>query len=556
MTTETNDTLEQYTVNGVGPYAFSFRIFASTDLTVTALESGDVDPVTLATSLYTVTGVNDEDGGSITLTAGAATTYDAYMLDIRSNVAIEQPTSIKNQGSFAPLIHETAFDRLSRQIQDIARKVRASFRYPDNVDLDAVMTTRTSWLSKYLYMNSSGVIEPASSIGSTALTQSLIGETLYPRTAAEIAAGVTPVNYSYAPGNVLRYGTNTTPGTTNMTTAINNAIAANDDVYIPPGTYLITSSIIWRDYVRISGAGNATIIKGDLAVSFFRSAYGESPAIGQRPVGVVISGLFIQPATAATITAGSIGINVKNSQYCTFKDILMQYTDYGVVVDQIGQFLRFTRIHAQIHNTAFWSDGTTGGNNDISDCSFGGNVVALDLDGGAWDISKTDCSAILAGTSYCMRLGRPGGVNTTVHADKMYIEGVNSANITLQVEDSVTRSTVSMHRHSTLVSIVNNAGENCVIEVPGQGFYSPLYRAQQIEFAGTVDGAARARIKSEGGSSVSLRNAADSGYADNYCRQIILVTNHQPLKIAIGICSGSLSGFTRTRNKVFARYRD
>lgn len=47
----------------------------------------------------------------------------------------------------------------------------------------------------------------------------------YGQTAAEALASVTPVNYFYPPGWVLRYGTNTTPGTTNMTTAFNNALA-------------------------------------------------------------------------------------------------------------------------------------------------------------------------------------------------------------------------------------------------------------------------------------------------------------------------------------------
>lgn len=45
----------------------------------------------------------------------------------------------------------------------------------------------------------------------------------YPRTAAEIAAGVTPVNYGYPVGYVDRYGTNTTPGTTVMLTAVQDA---------------------------------------------------------------------------------------------------------------------------------------------------------------------------------------------------------------------------------------------------------------------------------------------------------------------------------------------
>lgn len=56
------------------------------------------------------------------------------------------------------------------------------------------------------------------------LSAALIGATLYPRTAAEISAGVTPTNYFYPPLVVDRYGTNTTPGTTDMRTAFASAI--------------------------------------------------------------------------------------------------------------------------------------------------------------------------------------------------------------------------------------------------------------------------------------------------------------------------------------------
>jgi len=40
------------------------------------------------------------------------------------------------------------------------------------------------------------------------------------------------------PGNVLRYGTNTAPGTTPMQDAFTSAIAANDLIYVPAGIYL------------------------------------------------------------------------------------------------------------------------------------------------------------------------------------------------------------------------------------------------------------------------------------------------------------------------------
>jgi len=62
------------------------------------------------------------------------------------------------------------------------------------------------------------------------------------RTAAEVAAGVTPVNYAYAPGNVKRYGA-TGNGSTDDRAAIQTAIDVMQQiggtVYIPAGQYLI-----------------------------------------------------------------------------------------------------------------------------------------------------------------------------------------------------------------------------------------------------------------------------------------------------------------------------
>lgn len=80
---------------------------------------------------------------------------------------------------------------------------------------------------RYQLYSSSGVllddIDPY--IPAPAPTQSQIGFVLYPTTAAETAAGVTPLNFQWPEGYVLRYGNNTTPGTTDMTSAINQAIS-------------------------------------------------------------------------------------------------------------------------------------------------------------------------------------------------------------------------------------------------------------------------------------------------------------------------------------------
>lgn len=86
------------------------------------------------------------------------------------------------------------------------------------------------------------------------LSQAVIGELLYPITALETAASVTPVNYAYPPGHIYRYGTNTSPGTTNMTTAIQAAINANFVVLFPAESVAFTS-LEWKVRRILVGMG-------------------------------------------------------------------------------------------------------------------------------------------------------------------------------------------------------------------------------------------------------------------------------------------------------------
>jgi hypothetical protein len=87
------------------------------------------------------------------------------------------------------------------------------------------------------------------------LSQANIGLALYPQTANEIADSIVPVNYQYPPGNILRYGTNTVPGTTDMSSALSNAIACNSRIYIPAGLYLIAQPISLLADITIYGDG-------------------------------------------------------------------------------------------------------------------------------------------------------------------------------------------------------------------------------------------------------------------------------------------------------------
>lgn len=85
----------------------------------------------------------------------------------------------------------------------------------------------------------------------------------WPQTAAEIAAGVTPTNYAYAPGDVRRYGADPT-GVADSTTALQNWIKTCESdtiggttlARLPAGVYKISNTIKFtRRFVRILGDG-------------------------------------------------------------------------------------------------------------------------------------------------------------------------------------------------------------------------------------------------------------------------------------------------------------
>ena len=96
-----------------------------------------------------------------------------------------------------------------------------------------------------------------------AATSGAIGAVLYPKTASEIAASVTPTNYSYPEMHLYRYGTNTTPGTTNMTSAITAAMSVGVQksgggrIEMPLDAVAYDGTISFSQGVGMGSAGSA-----------------------------------------------------------------------------------------------------------------------------------------------------------------------------------------------------------------------------------------------------------------------------------------------------------
>jgi hypothetical protein len=101
-------------------------------------------------------------------------------------------------------------------------------------------------------------------IGTTALTFELRygANATWDQTEDEIAAGVTPINTGIEPGYVYRYGSNAVPGTTNMTSAIQAALDANDVVYLPNDDMAFTNVTIPANRTVIGqGPRNSRLIQ-------------------------------------------------------------------------------------------------------------------------------------------------------------------------------------------------------------------------------------------------------------------------------------------------------
>jgi hypothetical protein len=123
-------------------------------------------------------------------------------------------------------------------------------------------------------------------IGLSIITRQFIGRLLYPRTAAEIDAGVTPVDYGYPERNVLRYGADNegvNPSLDGILDAIRVARSRRAlyglttvEVYFPDGVYLcsdgvpIVTGVVYRCDARWSAA---CLVSGT-GVSAYTATYG------------------------------------------------------------------------------------------------------------------------------------------------------------------------------------------------------------------------------------------------------------------------------------------
>jgi parallel beta-helix repeat protein len=269
LTVSTTATTVQLAGNGSAVTIDStFPVYDEDDLQVTSiLDSTGVPTDLTLTTDYTVAIDAITAIATVTLvdTPAAGTT-----IDVRSNTELGQPESIRNLGRFLPEIHEQAFDRLARQIQDVDRRLQLALRLPDYLvpsASGALLSPLSAWASKYMAFDADGVPEPAA-LSSTAISQSIIAGLLFPQTSAESSAGVTPIYYAWQVLEAQRYGYVTDGSTDNAAVWANMlaicGVLGGGVIELPAhaSTGRINSKIvITQPNVVIRGKGRGTVIE-------------------------------------------------------------------------------------------------------------------------------------------------------------------------------------------------------------------------------------------------------------------------------------------------------
>lgn len=211
---------------------------------------------------YNVTGAGNDTGGSLTLTVGAVVNT---VYTVVRDIAIERLTEYQQNGPFTSAAINAELDNIVLIEQQLADQVGRAIRIPvtSTAPSSALELDPVSFNGAVLTLGSDGRILPGV-FSSTPITQATLGPLIYPRSALEIAGGVTPTNYIYPYGCPRRFGALGTGGA-DETPAVQTAMNTSSVYYAWPGDEYQVSQVVAGpnlSEVKFNGSeliGNATV---------------------------------------------------------------------------------------------------------------------------------------------------------------------------------------------------------------------------------------------------------------------------------------------------------
>nr|BDD44019.1 hypothetical protein 12 [Alphaproteobacteria bacterium] len=234
----------RYVADGVQTvFTYPFPIFASEDLVVYLNGAKQI-------SGFDIAGAGDTSGGSVTFDVAPA---DEVIVTLERKLPLERLTDFLEGGDFSAQAINTELDFLTAAIQQVARQSNLSLRYSDHETPGILaLPSKSQRAGKALGFNAQGEPVAVSLEGSMAAPDyTANGMGAVTRTSSDKFSDMLSIKDFGAVGD----------GLTDDTVAIQNALSAGDSIYIPNGSYLISSTLEITSSKSLIGLGQSSIIK-------------------------------------------------------------------------------------------------------------------------------------------------------------------------------------------------------------------------------------------------------------------------------------------------------
>jgi len=175
-----------YTGNGATTvFPFSFPIRDEDDLVVVLTENG-ID--TEVGSNFTVAGIGNDAGGSVTYPTTGSPITSAKRITILRRVDVTQETNLTNQSTLYPEALEQALDRIVMQVQQNAEQLTRALLFSiADPSTGAILPAAADRAGKYLTFDASGNPAATATVDVGALTVSAFWETTLALASAALA---------------------------------------------------------------------------------------------------------------------------------------------------------------------------------------------------------------------------------------------------------------------------------------------------------------------------------------------------------------------------------
>jgi len=425
MTVSSATASETFACNSVTTiFTCPFRVLAATDMQVFLV----VVATGVTTRLANVADYAVTDVGLANAVVTTVATYsNAYQIRCKRATARLQETDYRDNDPFPAESHETALDRLAMIAQEDEESIGRTIRVPDGESL-LELASAAARASTLLGFDSTGQLVysiPASGsaaaltlllagVGNNAEGARMIGYSaalayagglgqflnyVYARTADEIAAGVTPTNYAYTPGDPRRYG-GAADNATNNQAALANAVALSRECALMYGAWRLGTGNLAptqgqtikgqgreKTYVRTTHASNPVFLGATAFVTYQDMTIDRSGAIDGQ--GISHAGNFSGAGPLEGFSAKRVncnghasGIKLRDFVLASVDECYLQNGTTGLDVDKLG-----ATFNTMLTVRKSWLRGNTDYNANVAGViSSDWNQVAFEGSGAATNV--------------------------------------------------------------------------------------------------------------------------------------------------------------------------